>query len=399
MSEETVVLGVTGSIAAYKALDVASSLVQRGVTVRVVMTESATRFVTALSFESITHHPVLIDLWAEQPDLNVSHIRLAQAASVVAIVPATANIIAKAALGLGDDALSSLLLAVRAPIVVAPAMNTAMWTNPATRHNVETLRRLGATFVGPASGYLAEGSSGEGRLAEPSDIVAAITALITRTSDLDGQRIVVTAGPTREPIDPVRYISNRSSGKMGYAIAEAAARRGASVTLVSGPVSLQPPDGVETIPVTTAEELLLAVQAHVAPGCTLVMAAAVADYRPSYAFSSKLKRGHDDISLPLTPAVDVLASLQRPPGMRVVAFAAETNDLLEQATAKLLAKKADMLVANDVSEVGAGFDSDTNHVWLCLPGKEPEEVPVAPKRQVAEVILDRILNQLEPVQQ
>ncbi|MDB5076187.1 MAG: coaBC, partial [Chloroflexi bacterium] len=245
MTDQLVVLGVTGSIAAYKALDVASALVQRGVTVRVVMTSSATRFVAPLSFESVTHHPVLQDLWSEQPDMDISHIRLAQAATVLAVVPATANSIAGLALGLAGDALGATALASRAPLVLAPAMNSSMWSHPATQQHVEILRQRGATFIGPGTGYLAEGTTGVGRLADPAEIVNAILGRLNSAQSLAGQHIVVTAGPTYEAIDPVRYIGNRSSGKMGFAVAEAAASRGATVTLISGPTKLAAPDGVE----------------------------------------------------------------------------------------------------------------------------------------------------------
>lgn len=388
MTDQLVVLGVTGSIAAYKALDVASALVQRGVTVRVVMTSSATRFVAPLSFESITHHPVLQDLWSEQTDMDISHIRLAQAATVLAVVPATANSIAGLALGLAGDALGATALASRAPLVLAPAMNSSMWSHPATQQHVEILRQRGATFIGPGTGYLAEGTTGVGRLADPAEIVNAILGRLNSAQSLAGQHIVVTAGPTYEAIDPVRYIGNRSSGKMGFAVAEAAASRGATVTLISGPTKLAAPDGVEMHRVSTAEQMFEAVQNAVTRGCLLVMSAAVADYKPVQQANSKLKRKQADMTLELTPTVDILGSLQRPDGMRLVAFAAETDNLLEYAAAKLRSKRADMLVANDVLEAGAGFEADTNHVWLFQPGREPREVPLCSKRLVAEAVLD-----------
>ena len=391
MTDGIVVLGVTGSIAAYKALEVASKLIQGGVTVRVVMTKNATRFVTPLSFESITHHPVLTDLWQEQPDLDISHIRLAHAASVVAVAPATANIIAKCALGLADDALTSMLLASQAPLVFAPAMNTSMWTHPATQQHVATLRARGTQFVGPGRGYLAEGTSGEGRLVDASEIVSAIQSRLRRSADFAGRHFVVTAGPTQEAIDPVRYISNRSSGKMGYAIAEAAAARGAVVTLISGPVALTPPPGATVVPVKTADDLFAAVQKSINVDSTLVMAAAVADYKSADPSPSKIRRSPLGLSLSLVPTIDVLRSIDRPAGLRVVAFAAETDNLLQGVGAKMELKSADLLVANDVTEPGAGFDTDSNHVWLCRPGQEPQEVPMAGKRAVAEAILDAIL--------
>lgn len=390
MDERNVVLGVTGSIAAYKTLDVASKLVQAGLSVRVVMTENATRFVGPLSFESITHHPVLTSLWAEQPDMDISHIRLAHAAHLVAVVPATANVIAKCALGLADDALSSILLACTAPILFAPAMNTSMWENSATQRHVARLIARGALFVGPGHGYLAEGTSGAGRLADPTEIVAAIYDCLERRRDLEGRRFVVTAGPTQESIDPVRYVSNRSSGKMGYALAAAAAARGAEVVLISGPVALRAPTGVKIEYVRTAEDLFSCVQKSIKPHDVLIMAAAVADYKSAEPSPSKISRTSQELVLRMVPTVDVIGTLERPVGLRVVAFAAETGNLLHRASAKMDQKKADMLIANDVSEPGAGFDSDTNHVWICRPGAAPKEIAMAAKRVIADHILDAI---------
>jgi phosphopantothenoylcysteine decarboxylase/phosphopantothenate--cysteine ligase len=383
-----IVLGVTGSIAAYKALEVTSALVQRGHDVRVVMTAGACRFVTPLSFESIANHPVLSDLWAEQPDLNIAHVRLAHMARVLAIVPASANAIARLAGGFADDALTATALACRAPLLLAPAMNSDMWTHPATQQNVRALTARGARFVGPASGYLAEGILGIGRLAAPEAIVAAILDACAREHTLSGRHIVVTAGPTQEALDPVRYISNHSSGKMGYALAEAARDRGARVTLISGPVALAAPHGITVRNIVNARELLDAAQDALTPNCTLIMAAAVADYAPAAHLAQKRKRTQEPLTVELAPTPDILASLRRPPGMRVIAFAAETDDLLRHAADKLRRKGADMLVANDVTEAQAGFNVDTNHVWLLRPGAPPEEVPLLPKRAVAERILD-----------
>jgi phosphopantothenoylcysteine decarboxylase / phosphopantothenate---cysteine ligase len=384
----TVVVGVCGSIAAYKALEVTSTLVQRGLQVRVVMTPAAHRFVAPLSFESISNHPVLSDLWAEQPEMNISHVRLGHRADVLAIVPATADVLARLANGLADDALTSTALTSKAPLIIAPAMNSDMWTHPATQANVATLRARGARFIGPDTGRLAEGISGIGRLAPPEDIVSAILAAAYPRRDLAGQHVVVTAGPTQEPIDPVRYISNRSSGKMGYALATAARERGATVTLISGPVSLPAPSGMEFHAVTTASEMLGAVQLALTPGCTLIMAAAVADYVPSTTLEHKHKRDGRNLQIELMPTPDILASIRRPPGMRLIAFAAETQKVLDYAAMKLQRKQAEMLVANDVGEPGAGFDVDTNHVWLLRAGAPAEELPTAPKREIAERILD-----------
>jgi phosphopantothenoylcysteine decarboxylase / phosphopantothenate---cysteine ligase len=392
-ARQTVVLGIGGGIAAYKALDVTSALVQYGVDVRVVMTENAARFVGPLSFESLSHHPVLTDLWSEQPDLNISHVRLGTLANLLAVVPCTADLLAQLAHGIASDALTSTALACPAPLVLAPAMNTRMWEHPAVRDNVRILADRGAEFVGPEVGYLAEGMSGMGRLAEPKRIVDSIMRRLTRRRDMDGAPVVVSAGPTREAIDPVRFISNRSSGKMGYALAEAARDRGARVTLVSGPVNLAQPRGIDTRSVTSARQMLDAVQAALEPGAILIMAAAVADYSPADPASRKLKRGDADLVLHLAPAPDILRSLNRPPGLRVVAFAAETNDLAAHALAKVVAKGAEMLVANDVTEDGAGFDSDTNHVWLFRPNQPAVELARAPKRVIADQILDSLLGQ------
>jgi phosphopantothenoylcysteine decarboxylase / phosphopantothenate---cysteine ligase len=392
VERHTVVLGVTGSIAAYKSLSIASSLVQQGVDVRVIMSTAATKFVAPLSFESVTNRPVLLDLWTEHAESTISHIRLAEIADVLVIAPATANTIAALALGLAPDALTSTALACRAPLLVAPAMNTRMWEHPATQGHVATLRDRGATIIGPATGYLAEGTTGEGRLAEPEVIVETILSRLGARRDFAGQRFVVSAGPTHEAIDPVRYLSNRSSGKMGYAIAEAAARRGAEVTLVSGPTRISPPPGVTVISVTTAEQMFAAIQNAISAGGTLIMAAAVADYKPAVSHATKLKRKPEAMLLTLAPTVDILGSILRPPGLRVVAFAAETENLLEYARSKLTTKRADMLVANDVSEPGAGFEGDTNHVWICKPGQQPVDVPLGTKRQVAEAILDALTH-------
>ncbi len=391
-ARQTVVLGVGGGIAAYKALEVTSALVQRNVDVRVVMTANAARFVAPLSFESLSHHPVLTDLWSERPDLTISHVRLGALAAVLAVVPCTADLLARFAHGIASDALTSTALACSAPLILAPAMNTRMWEHPAVRHNIRVLRERGAQFVGPESGYLAEGTSGMGRLAEPERIVDAIARALHPRSDLAGVPVIVSAGPTREAIDPVRFVSNRSSGKMGYALAEAARDRGARVTLVSGPVNLAQPHGVETRFVTSARQMLDAVQVALEPRAILIMAAAVADYTPAEPADRKLKRRDADLTLHMVPAPDILRSLQRPAGLRVVAFAAETHDLAAHATAKAVAKGAEMLVANDITEAGAGFDADTNHVWLFRPDQPTVELPRASKRVIADSILDALLR-------
>jgi phosphopantothenoylcysteine decarboxylase/phosphopantothenate--cysteine ligase len=386
------VLGVSASIAAYKALDIASKLIQAGRVVQVVMTPAATRFVSPLSFEAITHQPVLTDLWTDASALAIAHVQLGSEAAVIAVAPATAQVLAALAHGFADDALTTTILASRAPLVLAPAMNTLMWLHHATQANVALLRERGAILVGPDAGYLAEGTVGPGRLAEPAAIVEAILSAERRNTSLGGLHVVVTAGPTREAIDPVRFLSNASSGKMGYALAEAARDRGATVTLITGPVALPPPRGMHVVPVVSAQEMLDAVQRAVRPQCLLIMAAAVSDYMPSARAEHKLKRSAADTMLTLVPTPDILLTLRRPEGMRVVAFAAETRSLLDHARSKLEGKRADMLVANDVLEPGAGFDVDTNHVWLLKPEQEPIEVPLGPKRLVAEAILDHLFS-------
>lgn len=313
-------------------------------------------------------------------------------AAILAIVPATADLLAKLAHGLASDALTATALACPAPLILAPAMNGRMWRHPATQENARVLEERGAELVGPDTGYLAEGISDVGRLATPERIVEAILRQLRGRSDLAGETVIVSAGPTREAIDPVRFISNRSSGKMGYALAEAARDRGARVKLISGPVALPPPPGILLTRVTSAQEMLAAIQGALEPNATLIMAAAVADYTPADPAQHKLKRSTGETTLRLVPAPDILRSLRRPAGLRVIAFAAETQDLLAHAEAKLRAKDAAMLVANDVGEEGSGFDVDSNHVWLLQPDRPPVELPRATKR----VIADQILSALYP---
>ena len=390
----TVVLGVTGGIAAYKACEVVSRLTKAGVGVHVIMTQNATRLVAPLTFQTLSRQPVVTDTFAPPVTFEVEHIALAQRADVFLIAPATANILAKMAHGIADDMLSTTVLATRAPVLVAPAMNTAMWENPATQENLRVLKARGVRTVGPAGGRLACGDTGIGRMAEPEEIVRETLRLLEGKDDLRGLRVLVTAGPTREALDPVRFLTNRSSGKMGYAIARAAQRRGAEVTLVSGPVRLDAPAGVHVIGVESTEDLL-SVMRREAPGQDVVIqAAAPADYRPMTQAEQKIKKEKgENLILTLVETEDVAAAIGRDkrPGQTFVGFAAETEKVLEHARGKLDKKGLDLIVANDVTRPGAGFDVDTNIVTL-IDREEVREYPMLSKDEVADRILDRTLE-------
>ncbi len=389
LAGKRVILGVSGSIAAFKAVALASELVKAGALVDVVLTPAATRFVTPLSFSAIVHRPVLTDLFEAAPDHPIAHVAAGVDADVFVVAPATADCIAGLALGLGDDALRATALSSRAPLVIAPAMETLMYEHPATQANLTTLRLRGATIVEPAAGRLASGRSGRGRLAEPAEILTAVRGVLSRQCDLSGRRVVVTAGGTQEPIDPVRFIGNRSSGKMGYAVAVAARDRGARVILISAPTALAPPADVEIRQVGTAAEMAAAVYEAVVGADAIVMAAAVADYRVASVAERKLKRSGEDVVLRLVPNPDIIAGLKDAPLVKV-GFAAETDDLLANARAKLTRKGLDLIVANDVGAPGSGFGTETNQVVLIdATGAEP--LPLLPKRVVADRILDRVV--------
>ncbi len=389
-----IVLGVCGSIAAFKAAQLCSTLVQAGAAVDVVLTEAAQRFVTPLTFQSLTRRPVYTDLYDVLPDYSSAHVELGARADVLVICPATATTLARLAHGLADDMLACTALASPAPLVLAPAMNVNMWQHPATQENVARLRQRGALFVGPVVGRLAEGIVAMGRLAPLEDVLAAVRVALgrARKSVLAGRRIVVTAGGTQEPIDPVRFIGNRSSGKMGYAIAEAARDRGAQVTLISGPVALPRPWGVEVVPVATAREMEAAVLDACAGADALVMAAAVADYRPERAAEHKLKKTGAPLALTLLQNPDVLAAVHARYGDRLikVGFAAESRDVLAEAARKLAAKGLHLICANDVTEPGSGFGTDTNRVTILDREGGREDLPLLPKEEVAERLLDRL---------
>ena len=388
-----IVLGVTGGIAAYKAVEVASRLRQAGTEVHVIMTRAAKEFVTELTFREISGQPVASDMWAPVTHWNVAHVALANLADAVLVAPATANLLAKAALGIADDMLTTTLLATPAPVFFAPAMNSRMYENPATRQNIATLRERGAHIIEPDSGHLACGTTGPGRLPEPASLVASLEDFFRRGQSLTGKTILVTAAGTVEPIDPVRYIGNRSSGRMGYAIAAEAAARGAAVTLVSGPSALTPPAGLRRfLPVETAAQMREAVLAEF-PGTDIVIkAAAVADYRPVETARNKIKKDAGEITLRLEKNPDILWELgqRKKPGQILVGFAAETENLLAYARAKLEKKNLDFIVANDVTKPGAGFNTETNLARLMSRDGAVEEFPLLSKRELAARILDRI---------
>jgi phosphopantothenoylcysteine decarboxylase/phosphopantothenate--cysteine ligase len=384
-----ILLGVTGSIAAYKAADIASKLTQAGAEVDVVLTEHARRFITEVTFRAITRRPVLTDLFDEPEERQIAHIHLAKRADVLLIAPATANILAKLAVGIADDLLSTLALATQAKVVIAPAMNTVMWQHPATQHNVRVLEERGAHFVYPAEGMLACGDVGAGKLADTPVILAAVEQVLN--PPLRGVRILVTAGPTEEPVDAVRHISNPSSGKMGYAIAAEAVRMGAEVTLVTGPTLLDPPAGAKTIRVRTAQQMLDACLQEYEQVDVVIATAAVSDYRPAEVWQGKRKKGEEEWTIRLVPNPDILRTLGERKGKHVlVGFAAETQELLANAQAKLREKNLDLIVANDVSQEGSGFRTDTNRVTLLWADGKQEPLPLMTKREVARHLLQRV---------
>lgn len=386
-----IVLGVSGSIAAYKAVDLASRLVKAGALVDVVMTQAATKFVTPLCFASITHRPVVDDLWDRHSELAVEHVGLAKRAAAVLVAPATANLIAKMAHGFADDALLTTLLDTRAPVVVAPAMEHDMYSALATQENIARLRARGVVFIEPAAGRLASGLRGRGRLADPEVMLGTLRQVLGRDGDLASRRLVISAGGTQEPIDPVRMITNRSSGKMGYALAEAARDRGAAVTLIATPTALTPPHGVTVVPVDTALTMYDAVATATDQADALIMAAAVADYQVANPAPRKIKKrgaAASGLTIELTPTPDILAEVS---GSFVrVGFAAESHDLLANAAEKLQRKALDLLVANDITAEGSGFGSDTNRVVLLARDGAVTELPLLSKRDVADEILNRV---------
>lgn len=388
---KNVVVGVTGGIAAYKAVEVVSRLRKAGARVHVIMTHEATEFVTELTFREISGSPVAVDMWAKVTQHNVEHIALATLADIMLIVPATANIIAKAAVGIADDMLSTTILATKAPLFFAPAMNTNMYENPVTQENIDRLRSRDAHIIEPASGQLACGTSGKGRLPEPVDIVAQIVDYFTTGNELQGRKILVTAGGTIEPIDPVRYIANRSTGRMGYAIAEAAAAKGAEVVLVSGPTNLAEPAGVRVVNISTAREMQRAVEAEYSTTDAVIMSAAVADYRPETVADNKIKKSDDALELKLVRNPDILLGLGAKKAQQIlVGFAAETTNVDEYARRKLAKKNLDYIVANDVSQADAGFGVATNRVKIFTRDGAVTAYPLMSKRELADIIIARV---------
>ena len=388
LADKHVVLGVTGSIACYKALDLASKLMQAGALVDIIMSYGATQFITPLAFRSLTHRVVVTDTFDPDSEYSVEHVALAHQADVIVVAPATVHCIAKLALGLADDPLTTTIVAAKCPLVVAPAMDGNMFDHPATQANLATLKERGVVIAGPGIGRLASGLSGVGRLLETPELLGHISYAMGKDGDLAGRTVVVSAGGTMEPIDPVRVITNHSSGKMGYALAEAARDRGAGVVLVTAPTSLADPALVKVVQVRTAEEMGQAIQEHVTKADALVMAAAVADYRPTETAGQKIKKADDDLNISLAKTTDILKSAK---GNFVrVGFAAESQNLVENAKAKVGSKNLDLIAANDITAEGSGFGSDTNKVTLIDRDLAVEELPLLSKYEVSNQILDRV---------
>lgn len=389
LTGKKIVVGVTGGIAAYKACDLVSRLKKRGAQVRVVLTEHACQFVQPLSFETLSGNPAYTDSFDRK--YEIEHVALAKWADLLLIAPATANCMAKMACGIADDLLSTTCLAVRCPVLLAPAMNSAMWRNPATQANLELLRSRGVRFVGPEAGHLACGDDDVGRMSEPEQIVEAVEAILNPLRDLEGLHVLVTAGPTVERIDPVRYITNRSTGKMGYALAEAARDRGANVTLISGPTQLTAPQGVELVKIESSAQLCAAVLERGDQADVVIQAAAPADFRPKSVAERKIKKTGESMTLELEATTDIAAELGRRkmPGQILVAFAAETNDVMDNARGKLIKKNADLVVANDVSRSDAGFGVDTNVITL-ITAEDVRALEKMSKRAAADAILSRV---------
>ena len=392
---KTIVLGVTGGIACFKAAALASMLVKQHANVQVIMTENATKFVTPLTFEQLTGRKALTDTFDRNFQHSVEHIAVADRADLVLIAPATANIIAKLAHGLSDDMLTTTVLACDCPKAIAPAMNTKMYENPVTQDNLATLRRYGWEVAEPASGHLACGTEGKGRLPEPEELLELCLHAIAREKDLCGKRVLVTAGPTREALDPVRYLTNRSSGRMGYAIAKAAARRGAEVTLVSGPTALPRPGYMEIVDVESAREMFDAVTSRAPEMDIIIKAAAVADYRPADVAEDKIKKKDGDLSIPLERTQDILGTLgqRKREGQFLCGFSMETRDLIENSRKKLTKKNLDMVAANNVKVEGAGFGVETNVLTL-ITAEGEKELPLMSKDAAADALLDAILERM-----
>lgn len=385
-----IVIGVTGGIAVYKVVDVVSRLKKLGADITVIMTENATKFVTPLTFKSLSLNYVVADMWEEPRTWQVEHISIAQRADLFLMAPATANIIGKMAYGIADDMVSTVVMATKAPIWVAPAMNTGMYTNPVVQENITKLKGLGYHFIEPDAGRLACGDIGMGKLASPERIVDTVVNFMVK-KDLEGKKVLITAGPTQEAIDIVRYITNHSSGKMGYALAEAAAARGAEVTLISGPVHIPVPTGVKVVDVVSAKDMYEAVMAHMDDADLIIKSAAVADYTPLDYSETKLKKSDDDLNIPLKRTKDIALEVgQKKEGKIFIGFAAESDHVIENAKKKIEKKNFDFIVCNDIKQPGAGFKSDTNIVSIIDKTGHVEQLESMPKREIADIILDKL---------
>jgi phosphopantothenoylcysteine decarboxylase/phosphopantothenate--cysteine ligase len=392
LRNKTIVLGITGGIAAYKAAEIASQLTQAGAKVNVIMTEEAIQFISPVTFRALTGRSVVTEMFDLTSEFSIEHVSLAKAADIVVIAPATANIIAKLAAGIADDMLCCTVLATKAPVVIAPAMETNMYTNPVTQDNLAKLKARDFVIIGPATGWLASGKEGLGRLADIKDIIGSICQVLGRGGDLAGRNIVVTAGGTQEPIDPVRYISNRSSGKMGYALAEAARDRGAKVTLVTAPTALSEPVGVNVIQISTAQEMRQVVENVTSQADALLMVAAVADYRPVKTAKDKIKKGKAGLTLELERTPDILGTVKG--NLIKVGFAAESSNLVENAKEKLKQKGLDFIIANDITASDSGFGTDTNRVTIIDRTGKIDSLPLMSKREAADKILDRVVGMM-----
>ncbi len=392
---KTVVLGVTGSIAAYKIAYLASALVKLHADVNVIMTQNATNFINPITFETLTSHKCLVDTFDRNFQYNVEHVALAKRADIFMVAPASANVIGKMANGIADDMLTTTILAAKCPKLVSPAMNTNMYTNQIVQDNLEKLKHYGFEIIDPANGYLACGDTGAGKMPEPETLLQYILRELASEKDLAGKRVLITAGPTQEKIDPVRYITNHSTGKMGYALAECCMRRGAEVTLVSGPVAIQPPMFVDVVPVTSAEDMAREVKTRADSQDIMIKAAAVADYRPVNPADEKIKKKDGDSSIELERTEDILKYLgeHRKQGQFICGFSMETEHMVENSTAKLDKKNVDMIVANNLKVSGAGFGTDTNIVTL-ITRSGAKELPIMSKSEVADAIMDEILTQI-----
>jgi phosphopantothenoylcysteine decarboxylase/phosphopantothenate--cysteine ligase len=390
LTENKIIVGITGGIAAYKACEIVRRLKKLGAQIIVVMTENAQRFITPLTLETLSENEVVTEMFPEKKVVGVRHVTLAQWADLVLIAPATANIVGKIRAGIADEILSTVVISTKSPVVFAPAMNVNMWENPVFQDNMKYLKKLGYHFIEPETGDLACGT-GKGRLPEPEFIVNQVVKLLTGKKDLKGKSVLVTAGRTQEPIDPVRYISNRSSGKMGYALAAAAQKRGARVTLISGPSALAAPPQIDLVKVETAKQMHSAVKSHFPKADALIMAAAVADFVPGTASTEKVKKGQGEFSLKLKPSVDVLREMGKRKGKKIlVGFSVETRDEIEHSKKKLREKNLDLIVVNNPNLPGAGFEVDTNVVSLIDKRGKVTKLPLLSKREVAEKVLDKV---------